>query len=245
MLFQKFKRRQELRRELIQIRPKWCPGRFRFDENKWARIHPRFLKHPGCIVDLGCLGWNENYDDPRSDNWSAYFFGKKRVIGVDPQENPNPNAELYRGFISHANGRANLSSSGISGAMTYNRSGDYETLTFRELRNRFKIDSIAILKINIEGSEWPLIEGLSAADLEDVDQICISFHDFLRLEDEAENALKAIWQSLRRSTIFRALGLFKPTSYRTNSCIRKIKAFGYYCLDLGVCGWMLFIKDDN
>jgi hypothetical protein len=242
MFFQEFKRRHELRRELIQIRPNWCPGRIGFNENKWARIHPRFLNHPGCIVDVGCLGWNDDYDDPKSDNWSGYFIDKKRVIGVDPQERPNPSAELFRGFITNANGRADLSYSGISATIAYDGPGEYETITFHEFRRRFQLDKIAVLKINIEGSKWPLIEGFSAADLEGVDQICISFHDFLQLENESRNFVESGLRTLRRSTFFRLCGLFQPTSCRTKSCIQKIKSYGYYCLDLGVCGWKLFIK---
>ena len=242
MIFNKFRRRRALKRELIYIRPKWCPGRFGFNENKWARVHPRFATYPGCIVDIGCLGWNNNYDDPRSDNWSYFFFGKKRVIGIDPQESQNPNAELFRGFISNIDGRADLSSSGIGAVIAYNSNGEYEAITFREFRSRFQVEKVAILKINIEGSEWALIEGFSAEDLEDVDQICVSFHDFLKLEGEAENALDSIWRSLRRSTVFRMLGLFQPTSHRTRSCVRRLKSYGYDCFDLGVCGWMLFLK---
>ena len=46
--------------ELIQIRPKWDAYNNGIDVNVWSKIHPRFMEHDGCIVDLGCLGWKSN-----------------------------------------------------------------------------------------------------------------------------------------------------------------------------------------
>ena len=74
--------------ELVQIRPSWYARGPNEDVNIWSRVHPRFNIHDGCIVDLGCLGWNKSFEDIESDNWAGYFFGKKKVIGVDPQESP-------------------------------------------------------------------------------------------------------------------------------------------------------------
>ena len=142
----------DLEKELIQIRPSWYPHGNNLDVNIWSRVHPRYADHKGCIVDLGCLGWNKDFNDKTSDNWAGYFFGKKRVIGVDPQENPNPNAELFKGFISSFSGKANLSNNGISGSMIKSSSGDYDVLTWTDFKRKFSIDSISILKINISGS---------------------------------------------------------------------------------------------
>jgi hypothetical protein len=169
--------------ELIQIRPKWVVSDNGDDVNRWSRVHPRFEMHDGCVVDLGCLGWNRPFEDIDSDNWAGYFFDKKRVIGVDPQENMNPKAELFRGFISNFSGKGFLISTGI-GATLFKSTGNFfeflnwdhfkqkfnikliirailsrtlsrnfEVLNWYDFKQKFNIKSISVLKINIEGSE--------------------------------------------------------------------------------------------
>lgn len=68
---------------LIQIRPFWDPHGDNNDSNKWSRIHLRYTKHNGCIVDLGCAGWNLAFEDKNSDNCAKYYFGKKEYIMTD------------------------------------------------------------------------------------------------------------------------------------------------------------------
>ena len=65
--------------ELIQIRSFWDAHGDNKDVNKWSKVHPRFMVHDGCIVDLGCAGWNLAFEDKTSDNWAGYFFGKKEL----------------------------------------------------------------------------------------------------------------------------------------------------------------------
>lgn len=229
--------------ELIQIRqPYKING---LDVNKWSRIHPRSLRGEGCIVDLGCLGWNRDFDDPLSDNWAGYFFSRKRVIGVDPQECSNGESELFRGFISDFNGRGNLVSRGIGASLEPNENGEYEVLTFQKFRDAFNINEIAILKINIEGSEWGLIESFSRSDLEGVDQICVSFHDFLTLSIPTANPFKKIFRRVVSSSYAMRLGFLQPCSDRTRGCIKKLEGFGYTSLDLGIYGWRIFLRNNS
>ena len=202
--------------ELIQIRPKWDAHKNGTDVNIWSKIHPRYEYHDGCIVDLGCLGWNKDFDDKTSDNWAGFFYGKKRVIGVDPQESTNLNAELFKGFISTFSGKASLSKEGIAGQMIENSDGEYEVLTWNDFKKKFNIDSISILKINIEGAEWDLIDSLNYDDFENIDQIAVSFHNFLPE--------------------------FKNNQARTEKCVNKILSYDYHLVDLKIYGWKLFIK---
>lgn len=205
-----------LEQELIQIRPSWHTLSSTEDLNRWSRVHPRFLNHPGCIVDLGCLGWNRDFLDKTSDNWAGYFFGKKRVIGVDPQEKPNPNAELFNGFISNYCGRADLVSSGVGASLRKSPNGRHEVLTWHAFLRKFGIQSISVLKINIEGSEWDLLDSFNTDDFKCIDQICVSFHDFLHS--------------------------FSHCKPRTEACINKIATAGYDMVDLGIYGWRLFVR---
>jgi hypothetical protein len=203
--------------ELIQIRPRWDMLRNNTDCARWSRIHPRFKEHSGCIVDLGCLGWNKRFDDITSDNWAGYFYGKKRVIGVDPQESPNPNAELFSGFVHNFTGKADLISSGVAAYIQKSPNGKYDVLTWKDFKNKFNIDSISILKINIEGSEWDLLDTFDKEDYEQIDQICISFHDWL--PQFKKEGPKKTWEA-----------------------IDKIKSNGFEMTDLGIYGWKHFLK---
>lgn len=202
--------------ELIQIRPKWPIGDSGEDVNRWSRVHPRFQIHDGCIVDLGCLGWNSPFEEVGSDNWAGYFFDKKRVIGVDPQEIINSKAELFRGFISNFSGKGELISNGIGATLSKASAGNFDVLNWDDFKQKFNINSISLLKINIEGSEWDLIDSFKSEDFSNIDQICVSFHDWL--PELSENA------------------------FRTDACIKKIISNGYSMEDLGIYGWKLFLK---
>ena len=205
-----------LEKELIQIRPSWYPYNNGVDVNIWSKIHPRFVDHDGCVVDLGCLGWNNDFNDRTSDNWAGYFFDKKRVIGVDPQESENPNAEFFKGFVSTFSGKANLSNSGHAGQLVESSDGEYDVLTWEDFKKKFSIDSISILKINIEGSEWGLLSTFEKDDFNNIDQIAISFHHFIPQ--------------------------FSNNYNLSMECVKKLESFGYYAIDLGIYGWYLFVK---
>lgn len=201
--------------ELIQIRPSWYIGNQ--DVNIWSRVHPRFKEHDGCVVDLGCLGWNKKFEDITSDNWAGYFFGKKRVIGVDPQEVENEYSELFKGFISTYTGKARLTSNGIAGAIIPDERGEYSVLKWLDFKSKFDIKSISILKVNIEGSEWNLFDSFD--DFDSIDQICVSFHNFLPQ--------------------------FNNETYheKTKHCINTIIKNDFTMVDLEIYGWKLFLKN--
>ena len=64
------------------------------DGQDYSRVDIRCFRHDGVIVDVGCLDWN----------WSKMFIGKKRVIGIDPQEKPIKGVELFKGFLGPCDG---------------------------------------------------------------------------------------------------------------------------------------------
>ena len=216
-LLKKIGNKEVIEDELIQIRPFWDAYGDNNDVNKWSRVHPRFYEHNGCIVDLGCAGWNLAFEDKTSDNWSGFFFGKKRVIGVDPQEKPNINAELFKGFVSNFSGKAELNLNGNAASIKKSSNGIYEVLSWKDFKKKFQINSISILKINIEGSEWDLIDSFDDKDFYEIDQICVSFHYWLP-EFKKDGVL------------------------RTITTIKKIISKGYKMTDLELYGWKHFIK---
>ncbi len=144
-------------------------------EADWSAVDERVWNNAGAVVDLGCHPWD----------WSAAFIGRKRVVGADPFADPVPGAELFRGIIGPACGSAVISQcDGFSSVFTNDSAkGQVEKtvqmLSWPRFRQRFNLDQIAVLKINIEGSEWPLLASMGADDFDGIDQIAVSFHDFL------------------------------------------------------------------
>lgn len=138
----------------------------------WTRLHRRVADHPGAIVDLGCATWD----------WTQRFFGKKRVVGVDPFENdPNvADVQLFQGLVTSVRGHVLISREG-TGSSTHSRTNvvSVESITFADLLDRYRVDQIAALKINTEGSEYEILINLSEQQLARIDQIAVSFHDFI------------------------------------------------------------------
>jgi hypothetical protein len=148
----------------------------------YSQVDARCFTHEGAIVDVGCLEWN----------WSNIFLGKKRVIGIDPQEKPIEGAELFKGFLGPFDGITRLYGDGGSASVnkkTYHNSESnlYDMISWKTLCSEFNIDKVSILKINIEGAEYPLLHSMTVSDFEKIDQIAISFHDWL---DSDQSALK-------------------------------------------------------
>lgn len=190
--------------ELKQLLPTWDYHNNNTDVNIWSRVHPRYLEHDGCVVDLGCLNWD----------WSGPLIPDKRVIGVDPQETERPDCEFFKGAISNKKGRGTIVGADIGASVQIGKQGDFEVIKWKDLLERFNIDKISILKVNIEGGEWNLIKSLRIKDFKNIDQISISFHNWLIPNKETE----------------------------TEECINKILKNGYEMFDLGIYGWKLFLK---
>ena len=60
--------------------------------------------------------------------------------------------------------------------------------------NEYNIKKISVLKINIEGSEYDLLDSLTDDDFDNIDQIAISFHDWMIPEwkSKTERAIKIL-----------------------------------------------------
>jgi FkbM family methyltransferase len=52
-------------------------------------------------------------------------------------------------------------------------------ISIGEIRNIYNLDRVDILKMDIEGSEYEIIESMEIQDFDGIDQITIEFHDFL------------------------------------------------------------------
>ena len=144
----------------------------------WSTFDWNSIDNEGCIVDLGCLYWD----------WSNFWLGVKRVVGIDPFETTVPSgAELFKGVLGPSDCSVTMSKPNNNeneGIIDYNLDkGDvFEMLSWKTFCNRFNIDKVSILKINIEGSEYSFLDSLDEIDFSKINQIVISFHDWLNPE---------------------------------------------------------------
>jgi hypothetical protein len=144
----------------------------------WSTFDWNSIDREGCIVDLGCLYWD----------WSNFWLGINRVVGIDPFETTVPiGAELFSGVLGPSDCNVTMSkpnNNEIEGVVNYNiDTGDvFEMLSWKTFCKRFNIDKVSILKINIEGSEYSFLDSLDETDFFKINQIVISFHDWLNPE---------------------------------------------------------------
>ena len=146
----------------------------------WSTFDWNSIDNEGCIVDLGCLYWD----------WSNYWLGMKRVIGVDPFEETIPNgAEFFKGVLGPSDCKSKMdkpNNDEVAGILNYNivkgEENLYEMLSWKTFCKKFNVDKVSILKINIEGSEYSFLDSLDETDFSKINQIVVSFHDWLNPE---------------------------------------------------------------
>ena len=163
----------------------------------WSTVDWNSIDAEGCIVDLGCLYWN----------WSNYWLGRKRVIGVDPFEETAPNgAELFKGVLGPSDCKIKMDKpydNEIGGTVNYNVDIDGENLSemisWKTFCRKFNIDKVSILKINIEGSEYSFLDSLDETDFSKINQIVISFHDWLNPAEYTREMTKSSIEMLKNN----------------------------------------------
>jgi hypothetical protein len=171
----------------------------------WSVVDTKLFKHDGCVVDVGCLRWN----------WSKTFLGRKRVIGIDPIEKECPTgAELFSGLLGPYDSSVTLNICDDSTKIDTNTDGEqfnYNMISWKTFCKNYNIDKVSILKINIEGSEYPLLHSMDSDDFDKIDQIVISFHDWLNPN----------WKHLTSSSLF----LLKENGF---TILQTFDKFGWY-----------------
>lgn len=79
---------------------------------------------------------------------------------------------------------------------------EVKMITLNDLLSTFNLKRIDLLKIDIEGAEWDILENFSKENYERIQQISVEFHDFID-------------PSLRK---------------RTKKCIKRLKGLGYFLI---------------
>ena len=173
----------------------------------WSTFDWSSIYDNGCIVDLGCLYWD----------WSNYWLGVKRVIGIDPFESSTPKgAELFNGVLGPLDCKITMNkpnNNEIEGVVNYDVSTgtQFDMLSWKTFCKKFNVGEVSILKINIEGSEYPLLHSMDSDDFNKIDQIVISFHDWLNPN----------WKHLTSSSLF----LLKENGF---TILQTFDKFGWY-----------------
>ncbi len=147
---------------------------FQTDKHDYTTVDDRVWQHPGPIVDLGCDPWD----------WSRCFVGKKRVIGADPFATQIEGTELFKGVIGATHCTVNITCEGDASTILRQGTKPVHMITWAEFKAMFGISQIALLKMNIEGSEYALLNAMTDADFAEIDQIAVSFHHWLWPEFE-------------------------------------------------------------
>ena len=178
----------------------------------YSSIDSRVFEHNGCVIDVGCLRWD----------WSYSLLGKKKIIGVDPFEQETPRGtELFQGILGSVNGIVEIDAADCNSSVTNINSTNLqkvECITWKTFCKKFNIDKISVLKLNIEGSEYSLLHSMDVKDFDKIDQILVSFHDWINKD----------WEPLTKSS----LTLLESMGFEVNSVCEK-------------AGWYLAIKKEN
>ena len=103
------------------------------------------------------------------------------MIGVDPFGEKIEGTEFFKGLIGPFNGKTYLSDE-VLGSSIFSENNEnaieLNVISWKSFCKSYNINNISVLKMNIEGSEYPLLNSLDTEDYEKIDQMVISFHDW-------------------------------------------------------------------
>ena len=151
----------------------------------YTSVNDRCLVDDGCIVDLGSGSWG----------WSKFFIGKKRVIGADVFGKEKEHTELFKGIVSNYNGSVKLVKEDLDPSLIDEDFNDeIQVKTWKEFCYDYNIGKISVLKMDILGSEYDLINSMDYEDFEKINQVLISFYNNgnPEFEDKKSEILKVL-----------------------------------------------------
>ncbi len=163
---------------------------------------------------------------------------------------PPPRGEVVNAALSASEGTAqfifrdNLEAGSISSQASdrENCCCTVKTITISGIMQQFGIRNIDMLKIDIEGSEFPLLDQTSPVTLKSIGQITVEFHDFI-----PDYHGKGLFEHTRRR--LELLGFIcLPMSFRThgdilflNQEMLLISAFSAAILKV-TCRWIILFR---
>lgn len=188
-------------------------------EIKEHSFYENMLKSEITVVDLGaCRGEFINEIDK--------IYKVKKAILVEPNPTNFAHLQNKENFVLYNNLISNKQdevftfwedpNSPYNGSTIFNYFNgikhDIKSITIEKLIEENNIEYIDILKIDIEGSEYDLLENIDKSVLDIVSQITVEFHDFL--DPNLKNKTKKI---LERIESFGFNRISKPIRYKFDS----------------------------
>jgi len=151
---------------------------------RYNTIDDRYMKHPGVIIDIGCYKWS----------WSRLIKGERRIIGYDCIEGTEPpNCKLYRCAVMAERGTVAISGAGqsVSAEMVPDAfcAGTMPAVSIHDVLQPF--DTMpAIIKMNVEGAEYEILDALMTRETAPADQLIVAFHDRNKFAHTKDDSLR-------------------------------------------------------
>ena len=90
---------------------------------------------------------------------------------------------MYKGILGPLDGKARFSILNENDNLDnvgYDEDGELvDMISFKTLCKKYNVDKVSILKLNIEGGEYSLLNSMDVDDYNKIDQIAVGFHDWL------------------------------------------------------------------
>lgn len=159
------------------------------------------LNSDSVVIDLGGYKGQWASDIYARYNCRVLVFEPVKTFAenIEKRFRKNPRVEVFR-FALGANRRQAIIALGDDGSSVYRNAPEKETIQFEEVGEFFakhNINSIDLMKVNIEGGEYELLPRLFEAGLVNrIKHIQIQFHD---VEAGSETRMKEICRELSKT----------------------------------------------
>ena len=147
------------------------------------------IKAKNDIVLIDCGANKGEFSEYLNSNFGAKCYGFEPDPRLYLSLKNDQNITYYQKAVGSKDGLANLNlGEKHCSSLKYKESdvqsyAEVEVVELERFCTNLGIQSIGLLKIDIEGAELDLLEGLTRGFLSKVDQITVEFHDFLDKRD--------------------------------------------------------------
>lgn len=204
--------------------------------------HPlaiKYINNKSKIFDLGGNVGNFSKEITNHFNCTCYCVEPDPVLFQQIPRNEKikkyniavTDSDGQADFILSDNKEANSFNPVIASLWRTNKVISVQTRSLRSLTKELQIESIDVLKVDIEGSEIPLLKSLTDKELISIPQITIEFHEFIdaSLEKETHDTINRLKKLNFRVVVYSAKK-FSDVLFLNNRIIKLnfIQRFWYF-----------------
>ena len=170
-----------------------------------------FIKQKGCeFVTIVDLGYNDgSFEKSISrifDNYTGYCVDADKQFSSIGDNLHFDNFLMSNQSFKEEKFYLNANNSGSSSKYFISDEKNYclvQTITLKDYYNYKKIDKVDILKIDIEGAEFDILDSNTINFLsKNTKQICVEFHDFLVRDNRYKIRLKEIFKTFKSNKFY-------------------------------------------